>query len=975
MGTEEFLKLVLPRQGNKILALPQPKQTGGVWFKYKVYPSIESVANAALEVDGRGETVYFAVSTFGDWYEDETTGKRRIRTQDNVVACRSLFDDFDVEAGNLSKYDNRKEALADIIKLAQSVKLTPTITSSGGGYHCYFSLDQDISREQWEELSLMKRDITTYLSMRVDRAVDMDSARILRPVGTHNRKRDTAVPVEIVKQGRAYSYEKVRTALESFIEINNVPRVSALKESIANPFAAALGEYPPSDAEKVAEHCAAIREFRDTGLPNRGQEPHWHRAIGVVKHCTDGESIIHLWSSKASSYSSAETQDKIDAWGYGPSSCDEMDKIIGCKAKCPHAAKVKSPIALGYADDAPSVSQASQPPAPKTAHKLVTIEGEDIPYWPTSGYRWDGSVLSKAFADPDGIVQYRPFCRSFLYPINRIKDSEGTWVIHWRAKEKNGRWREFYMPTLELAAPEAMAKTLASHEVFLTKNNTARRDMAEFAEGLIETLQAWRVETKTYKQFGWNEDRSGFIIGTKMITLKGEEDVLFDESVPSDIAVDFGTSGSLEDWVRNIDFLYNRKGAEPFQFALCHSMGSVLVELLASSNWHGLPLAFTGKGGTGKSTAAKVACGFYGRPALMEKQASEQGSTLNAAIKRIAVMGAVPTLLDELSGRQPDELTRIGYALANGRDKERLGSNGRFATVGGQWFKNSFITSNDSIHETISKMPAGYRVEATQLRFFEVQLPDGYRSEIFPDVDSEFIEEHMDHVYGEACRPYLRFILKNQDWVRRQLVAARGKFNPKSDEDNSERFYRDTIVTALVAGKIAERLGLVAFDLSSMKKWALDQVMKMRESRRESNIDISEHVAQFLTSLQGRLIVTKKFGDGRTKRTEVPLEQLRQQAVGRVCTEEKKFYVTAKYVSDWCKEHNVAVSSLREELDRDGYMIWTQDGKPSRRICIGSGTSFPSGQAWCYELQYDKVFSGRAPLQIVNNENTEENAG
>ena len=181
--------------------------------------------------------------------------------------------------------------------------------------------------------------------------------------------------------------------------------------------------------------------------------------------------------------------------------------------------------------------------------------------------------------------------------------------------------------------------------------------MAEFAENLIETLQKYRVETKTYGQFGWTEDRKGFVMGTKMITEKGSHEVLCDPNIPTDVAVDFGRKGTLEEWISNVDTLYNRDGAEPFQFALCHSMGSILVELMGSSNWHGLPLAFTGHGGTGKSTAAKIACGFYGKPEYMERQTGDQGSSLNAVIKRIAIMGSVPLLLDEFSGRTSEELT------------------------------------------------------------------------------------------------------------------------------------------------------------------------------------------------------------------------------------------------------------------------------------------------------------------------------
>ena len=993
MGAQEFLDLVLPSQGIKVIALAVPKENGGVWFKYKSYPTAEAAARAAEVFDERGDTVYFAVNTFGDWYHDQQKDKRRIRTQENVVACRALFDDYDVDPADASKYGTRKEAFNDVVRVAQALKLTPTITSSGGGYHVYFHLDEDIDAVEWEELSAMKRDVTTHLNTKADRAVDMDSARVLRPVGAHNRKYDPPRPVELIKTGKTYSVERVREALSSYIRANNVQPAPSTKKrgpASANPFAAALGDFPPANAEKVAEHCAAVREFRDSGgdIP----EPHWHRAIGVVKFCEGGEEVIHDWSKGYDSYTFEETQAKIDEWSVGPTSCAEMDRHIGCMADCPMAGKCKFPIQLGFSEDAASVeeetvaaptSSTTKPtstagtttPTPP-AGMGATIEGKTIPYWPQSGYRWNGATLARAYVDEDNVVHWRPFCQDFIYPINRVQDSEGTWVIHWRAKEKNGSWREFFMPTAELASTDMMAKTMASHEVFLTRTKNARNDMAEFAETLIKTLQEWRIETKTYKQFGWTEDRTGFVLGNSLITARGEDEILCDDNIPGDIARSFGVSGTVEEWVASIDKIYNRPGAEPFQFAICHSLGSALVQLMGSSNWHGLPLAFTGHGGTGKSTATKIACGFYGKPDFMNRQTGEQGSTLNAVIKRIAVTGAVPMLLDEFSGRSPEELTRTAYALANGRDKERLSPSGKFATTGDEWFKNSFITSNDRLGEAISKLPAGYRVEATQLRFFEVSLPEGFSDRLFPDITQEVVEHHMDNLYGAACRPYIRFIIKNMDWVRRQLAAARSRFNPKNSDDNKERFHRDTIVTALVAGKIAQKIGLLSFDMKAVTKWAMDEVLQMRESRRDSNMDTSEMLAQFIASLPGRLIVTKNFGDARTGHKEHPMEQLRADAVGRVCIEDKKVYITAKAVNDWCKENGIAQSDLREEMDRTGYLIMNADGKPGHKVRIGSGTTLPSAPSTCYEINYRKMFDGKAlALVRTNNPATEQTTG
>lgn len=977
MNTQTFLELVMPSGGKKVIAVPVPRREGaGHWFKYRSFDTFRAAASAIKRIDDRGDTVYFGVNGFGDWYHDAKKGKLRIRTQENVVACRSLFDDFDVDPEDDKKYASRKEAFAGVVKLSQALKLTPTVTSSGGGFHVYFTLDEDIDLAQWDELSRLKRDVTHHLGLKADSAVDLDSARILRPVGSHNHKYDPPRPVEVIKRGKPYSYDRVRDTLTQYIRENEVaPAPTTRQTAVAdNPFAAALeGDFPPSDANKIADRCAAIREFRDSegNIP----EPHWHRAIGVLKHCVDGEAIIHDWSSGYEDYSQIETQDKIDEWTMPPTSCAEMDRHVGCMANCPFANKCKTPITLGYSDEAPSTADETAAPTAPTPQPssgaqqpaAPVIEGQTIPYWPTKGYRWNGAHLSRAIVDDDGVTHWRPFARSFVYPINRIRDPEGTWVIHWRAKEKNGAWREFFMPTSELASTDMMAKTFAANEVFLARTKNARNDMAEFAEGLIETLQAWRIETKTYNQFGWTDDFSGFVVGTTKITAKGEEEVLCDPSVPEDVTVDFGQSGTLQDWVHNIDKLFNRTGAEPFQFALCHAMGSALVQLFGSSNWHGLPLAFTGDGGTGKSTACKIACGFYGRPKLMERQTGEQGSTLNAAIKRIALMGAVPVLLDEFSGRAPEELMRTGYALANGRDKERLGANGRFSTVGGEWFKNSFITSNDSILESIAKLPAGYRVEATQLRFFEVPLPADYRVRVFPDISQAFIEHHMDHVCGTPLRPYIQFLIRNQDWVRRQIAAARNKFNPKSSDDNRERFYRDTIVTALVAGKIAERLNLISFDLKAMRLWAQQQVERMREDRRETNVDVDEHVAQYIATLPGRLIITKNM----TARQgpQVPLEDLRGAGVGRVCIDDKVAYVTTQSVTEYCSRIGVPPSALRDAMLSSGLMVKAPDGSISRRMYIGAGTTVPSAQARCYELDYNKLFGG-ASLRLVQAGNT-----
>ena len=921
MNTLEFMRWLLPPDGYVVVS-----ESGQYWQDH-FYETVDEAVEATTKLDAT-TTVYFALHTFSD--------KTKGRKKENTTGCKTLYEDFDVDQEKAAKgkaYFTKADAVKDIVRLATALQLTPTVVDSGGGYHAYFHFDQTVDETTWAELSGLKRKVVQHLGLKSDPQVNVDAARVLRATGTHNKKSDPPRPVVMLKKGTEYATSVIREALQSFIDKNKLTPKQTEGFGV-------LETAPKLD--RVAASTAALS----------GDD--WHDnmlklvASWVSKGNTDEEIMALSARYTLDEYSEEET------------SADIQVMIDGARTK-------------GFAPPEvdPTVTSAAAAAAPTTTG--VVIEGQTIPYWPTSGWRWNGVALSRAIVDADGVPQWRPFCRSFIFPLNRIQDSEGTWVIHWKALEKNGKWREFFMPTSELASTDLMAKTLAAHEIFLTRLKNSRSDMAEFAENLIETLQAWKIETKTYGQFGWLPDKTGFVMGTNMLTADSTVRVLCDDGVPHDISVDFDRSGTLDEWIDNIKTLYNRPGAEPFQFALCHSMGSILVELMGSSNWHGLPLAFTGFGGTGKSTACKIACGFFGNPELMERQTGEQGSTLNAVIKRIAIMGSMPMLLDEFSGRTPDELTRTGYALANGRDKERLSTNGKFSTVGGQWFKNSFITSNDSILDSISKLPAGYRVEATQLRFFQVSLPADYRSKVFPDITQNFIENHMDNVYGEACVPYIRFIIKNMDWVRRQMVAARSTLNPQSEDDNKERFYRDTIVTALVAGKIATKLGLVSFDVDAMRAWAMAQIVQLREGRRESNTDIAEHVASFIATLQGRLIVTKRIGHANGKKEDSAFP-LRAPAVGRIATDSQQAFVTVKSITDWCKEFGVAPAAIREELDRAGYLMMQADGSSSSRIYIGQGSTVPSGQSRCYELNFNKLFHGKALALVPDTPPTKEAA-
>ena len=92
METLDFFKWLLPTSGKVVLGLLQPEG----WFKNRDYNTIEEAAAAAQQFDTTDAQVYIAVNTFNDWFTNDK-GKKQIRTQGNVAACRALYDDFDAD--------------------------------------------------------------------------------------------------------------------------------------------------------------------------------------------------------------------------------------------------------------------------------------------------------------------------------------------------------------------------------------------------------------------------------------------------------------------------------------------------------------------------------------------------------------------------------------------------------------------------------------------------------------------------------------------------------------------------------------------------------------------------------------------------------------------------------------------------------------------------------------------------------------
>lgn len=952
MDTKSFLARVLPHAGGYVIAELRPRQDGdGTYWKYTQFNHVAAAAAAVAQHDEAGNTVYFACNSFGDWYNepDRRTGEIRqhLRTQKNVIACRSLYDDIDV--GKAGCYQTKTEAGEAIKAFIQALNLVPLIVNSGGGFHLYWPLTEDVSPDEWLRLANLKRAVTTHFGLKADRAVDLDSARVLRPVGTHNRKNDEPREVRALNDAGPYTLAQVESALLGYINrhgLTVVPPTPRIDSPSDMDDLSGGVEYPPSSAYEIVKHCATLAHV----ATNRGNvtEPLWRGMLGVVKHCVEGEALAHEWSAGHPEYDPGETQAKLENWMAGPTLCQTFEENSEHCADCPSRGKVKSPITLGYT---------TQTSAPE-----VEVEAEDgttaiftPPYWP-QGYHWDGQRLSKAVRNDDGGIDYIPFADALFYPITRVREIDGSWGLQLRAFPGTRSDRTFVIPTKTVAEAQGLGTALATYEVFTIGKN-GRLHAMSFIQDYIQEQRIAGVEAVTYPHFGWADDNEAFVLGSVKITKKGEAEVIPSKNIGPELGSMHECEGDTDSWVELVDLVYNRPGAEPYQLIFCAALASPLVELTAAQAWHGIPIALTGESGLGKTSTLAVACSLYGHHDRFILNGGKDGTTINAAIARFGAMRNLPVILDEITGRQDEEMRDLLYALSNGRSKERLTSDGSPHVQNGlRWNMLSFISGNSEMSEMLSKLSAN-QATATEMRVLDLKIPEGFNKRVWPTMNvKEVVEQKLKHQYGHAGRKWLRFLVKQRDAVKALLDKEMAKWAPKTMAETQERFYMNTLIHCIVAGHLARRLGLIRFDIDQLEQWGVEYIKSLRAGRESSAVTPEDVIAKFISSLHGRTLITKYYRSSRHEGPEVALDpQPRGGVAARQALEDKIFIVSLPEFNEWCRKEHVSPTWLKNMAIDNGYLIHRVGDNYVRRESLCKGTNVPGGRVMCLEFDYAKV--------------------
>ena len=945
MDTQTFFEKVLPESGYYVVATPHT--TGG--FIHTVCDSKEEAAQVALSLDAKGNTVYFAPASF----KEKILTNKGMRRGTNVLNLRTQYVDLDV--GDGKPYQTAQEALQALVFVCQQLRLPgPMIVSSGRGIHAYWPYDTDVPEAEAKKVASAFAAAATQFGLKHDRTITANLAAVLRPIDTHWRKEDPPRKVTLLRDADPVPFETFKERLSAFVAVESTEQ---------DEWGLSEREFPPSSLEKIAEHCATIAAMRDT----QGDVSYniWLATIAIGKHCTEGLPLLEQWSEKRfeTGHANYDVEKKHASIDFGPATCDTFRKAEDNKCEgCPHSCK--SPIQLGYAEEAESAEQRG--PAEAVANdqqiipntELVNQSPSTIPYWPKN-FRWDGEMLCGSVKDGDGSVNWVPITNKLFYPFTRIRNEDGTASLLVCVQGLRGRWREFKIDASDLADDFALMRVLGSHEIY-TVNKTGKELVRTFLRTIVSNLERYTPSVKTLNSFGWHND--AFVMGDAIVTKSSESRVILSDGIPDNLQGAFKPAGTRDGWVDAIDKIYNRPGAEPYQFTILCGFAAPLVKLVAADLWHGIPVALTGDSGIGKSTTCMAACSMWGKPGSFLISTHKMGTTVNALILQLSIQKNMPLIMDELHGMDQGDLPTLLYALSNGKPKKALTASRRFHTLGAEWDTISFVTSNGHLMSMLAENEEA-RVEATQVRVFEIQLSESYVRDTFPDLNAKGVIEHdlLSKHYGVVGREYIRSVIRNQDMIAAAIQQKREEMQPTDKEMTRERFYYDLIATVIVAGMVAKKLGLINFNLSKILQWATDHVKTLRSTRKSMRTGIEDKLTSIIGELSRRMVRTKRYPRGRVRASDI--EGVDSRVVTNPCarysSEEKVLVITSRGLQEICHEKKFGYMKLLNELKNGGFIRSYESlgsSETHKKMFPYRGTDLPNAnlQATCVPIDITK---------------------
>jgi hypothetical protein len=835
MDTTEFLTRVLPSTGYYVATVINPDRRA-----QKSYETIDALSNAVVRIDIAGSNVYYAMSSFHE------AGNRK---QINVAKTKALF--IDIDCGEDKPFaDQREGAKALKTFLKDSGLPPPMIVNSGRGLHVYWPLTEELEPVDWQPLANALKECAVHHGFEIDPAVTADSARVLRPLGTHNPK--NGAEVTLIKDAPDNDPATLRQLLSAYIKQVPAKRGFAAQAKAApSSLTAALSsgqEYEPATAGNVYDGCAQV----SWAVNNQSdvEEPFWYALLGIAAFCDDPETTAIAWSDQHPAFDYSKTVLKVEQWrakATGPTTCKKLKELrsAGCN-KCPFAGKITSPCQIGR-----KFAEADEP----AADVLDTVAHE-VPL-PAGYKRTKAGGIAQTIDDTD--IEVVPFD---LYPVGYGRDEAlGYEVVRFHWKRPHRGWQELKFRQAYLADGNREFPTAIADQGIVLPFKGATERFQYMLRSYMDELRKMRTTTNLYTTLGWKEDNTLFVIGDKQVRKDEQgqvvtEDVVLSSSVQRLSAGMHSTKGDFEKW-KTVTKLMELAGLKAHIFAMGVSMSAPLYQF---TGLKGAVLSLYGPTGSGKSLAQLAMQSIWGDPVELHFQSKY---TQNTLFTRLSFYSNLPMTIDETTMMPDKEVGDFIYGVTQGRDKARL--NARIEERDPKtWAAPVTLSTNRPMGGKL--LSAAFETDAQMARLLELSLD---ASDIFTsntDVGRKFYNI-VTRNHGHLGMMILEWLVGlGEAGIRKaiadHMVAFEKKYKVRFTGE--ERYWEVMIVLADLMNKTAVEKGWVSYQYVEATEFALVQAGMTRRSISAAKLDEFDLLGEYLNESRAATVTVTHIDNNPT---------------------------------------------------------------------------------------------------------------
>lgn len=802
----------------------------------------------------------------------------------------------------------------------------------------------------------------------------------------------------VLVHGKSASYETYKQVLDKFTPAHDrtyqLPALPSELPSVAIPshiaqiahqyFQPIKDDYPTRPAVEVLAGCEQMR------LQKGVSEPLWRGMLGTLRHCEHGRYVAHKVSAIDSRYDKDDTDRKLDYLednDIAPFTCEyfRAERPDVC-ARCPNNGMIKSPISVPVRPKIPVKNITSEQTTPASLYvqaettpqpvsepvavvPQLTLPPLELPPLggavPNTGGQAQNASLLSATGEPtqvgetptpqvgtkfeeiktknskvnaggcwartktlDGEWTWVNIYPYPVYPIQKIRGitQKGETCISYIFRKHNAVGHD----DIQIAGSTLMGQTLNATlgDYGFLLNDKERKLMAGLLIDLLKETEHSIGEVKTTDRLGWNDTQNAFLCGGKLyktdgkvvdIAVAGKAKRSSDETIPM---------GSLDKW-KEIANIYNKDGLECFQVAVATAFASPIAPL--GSLERAALVFLTGQAGVGKSTALMIATSVFGNP---ERMVFNKMDTPKSRLHKLGVYSNIAASFDEMTELHPKEASELAYTITQGRGHDKMGSGGEDMLVNTTyWSCIPVMSANDSILAALSQQ--GNDPTAQMSRVLEIKAVNINKVCTPTEIEhNELLARQLLNNYGTAGDVYLRYITAHKDEVLDMIYNVEKMFKKHAELNSTHRFWTFMCTRMIVGVMIANKLGLVKYNVAKLFAYLVKQVRAAKADLDKYKWTPETMIPQFINAnISHRIVVTH------AKRPEGMKDDIARGALNdinyvvqspahgreltmRVELDTGNCLISIPAIREWCKKANVAFAQFMQLLEQK-YVVVT----------------------------------------------------